>query len=196
MNILFDPNVAYLLLVSGFLLAILSLFAPGTGVIEIGALFLLVLAGFSIASQSINWWALALLLVGVVPFLFALRRSRRILFLVLALASLIIGSTFLLTTPEGNPAVNPFLAAVTSITSGGTVWLISRRLLDAIARPVVSSSYVVGKTGEARTDILGEGAVYVGGEEWTARSRTFIPAGSTVVVRSQEGLVIEVELKS
>lgn len=196
MNILFDPNVAYLLLVSGFLLAILSLFAPGTGVIEIGALFLLALAGFSIASQSINWWALALLLVGVVPFLFALRRSRRILFLVLALASLIIGSTFLLTTPEGNPAVNPFLAAVTSITSGGTVWLISRRLLDAIARPVVSSSYVVGKTGEARTDILGEGAVYVGGEEWTARSRTFIPAGSTVVVRSQEGLVIEVELKS
>ncbi len=196
MNILFDPNVAYLLLVSGFLLAILSLFAPGTGVIEIGALFLLAMAGFSIASQSINWWALVLLLVGVVPFLLALRRSRRILFLILALASLIIGSTFLITTPEGQPAVNLLLAAVTSILAGGTVWLISHRVLDAIARPVVSSSYVVGKVGEARTDILGEGAVYVGGEEWTARSRTFIPAGSTVVVKSQDGLVIEVEMKS
>jgi membrane-bound serine protease (ClpP class) len=196
MNILFDPNVAYLLLVSGFLLAILSLFAPGTGVIEIGALFLLAMAGFSIASQAINWWALALLLVGVVPFLLALRRSRRILFLVLALASLIIGSTFLITTPEGQPAVNLLLAAVTSILAGGTVWLISHRVLDAIARPVVSSSYVVGKVGEARTDILGEGAVYVGGEEWTARSRSFIPAGSTVVVKSQDGLVIEVEMKT
>jgi membrane-bound ClpP family serine protease len=196
MNILLDPNVAYLLLVAGFLLAILSLFAPGTGVVEIAALFLLAMAGFSIASQSINWWALVILVVGVIPFLLAMRRSHRILFLVLALASLILGSTFLITTPEGYPAVNPFVAAVTSILVGGTVWLISHRLLDAIARPVVSSSYVVGKTGEAKTDILGEGAVYVGGEEWTARSRSFIPAGSTVVVRSQEGLVIEVEMKS
>jgi membrane-bound serine protease (ClpP class) len=196
MNILFDPNVAYLLLVGGFLLATLSLFAPGTGVIEIGALFLLALAGFSIANQLINWWALVVLLVGVVPFLLALRRSRRILFLVLALASLIIGSTFLIITPEGYPAVNPFVAAVTSILVGGAIFMISRRVLDAIARPVVSSSYVVGKTGEAKTDILGEGSVYVGGEEWTAHSRTFIPAGSTVVVRSQEGLVIEVEMKS
>ncbi len=196
MNILFDPNVAYLLLVGGFLLAILALFAPGTGLLEIGALFMLVLAGFSIASQPFNWWALAILLLGVVPFILALRRSRRILYLILALASLIIGSIFLITTPEGYPAVNPFVAVVTSVLVGGTVWLISHRLLDALARPVVSSSYVVGKTGEARTDILGEGAVYVGGEEWTARSRTFIPAGSTVVVRSQEGLVVEVEMKS
>jgi membrane-bound ClpP family serine protease len=196
MNILFDPNIAYLLLVSGFLLAILSLFAPGTGVIEIGALFLLALAGFSIANQAINWWAMVILLVGVVPFLLALRRSRRILFLVLALASLIIGSSFLIITPEGYPAVNPVLATVTSILVGGTVWLISHRLLDAMARPVVSPSNVVGKTGEAKTDILAEGSVYVGGEEWTARSRAFIPAGSTVVVKSQEGLVIEVEMKS
>jgi len=196
MNILYDPNVAYLLFVGGFLLAILALFAPGTGLLEIGALFMLVLAGFSIASQPFNWWALVILLLGVVPFILALRRSRRILFLVLALASLIIGSVFLITTPEGYPAVNPFVAVVTSVLVGGTVWMISHRLLDALARPVVSSSYVVGKTGEARTDILGEGAVYVGGEEWTARSRTFIPAGSAVVVRSQEGLVVEVEMKS
>ncbi len=196
MNILYDPNVAYLLLVGGFLLAILALFAPGTGLLEIGALFMLVLAGFSIASQPFNWWALVILLLGVVPFILALRRSRRTLFLILALASLIIGSVFLITTPEGYPAVSPFVAVVTSVLVGGTVWMISHRLLDALARPVVSSSYVVGKTGEARTDILGEGAVYVGGEEWTARSRTFIPAGSTVVVRSQEGLVVEVEMKS
>jgi membrane-bound serine protease (ClpP class) len=196
MNILFDPNIAYLLLVSGFLLAILSLFAPGTGVIEIGALFLLALAGFSIANQAINWWALVILLVGVAPFLLALRRSRRILFLILALVSLIIGSSFLIITPEGYPAVNPVVATVTSVLVGGTVWLITHRLLDAMARPVVSSSNVVGKTGEAKTDILAEGSVYVGGEEWTARSRTFIPAGSTVVVKSQEGLVIDVEMKS
>ena len=53
MSFLFDPNVAYLLLVGGFLLAILALFAPGTGLLELGAMAMLVLAGFSIASQNV-----------------------------------------------------------------------------------------------------------------------------------------------
>ncbi len=45
MEILIDPNVAYLLLVVGIVLVIMALFAPGTGVLEIGALFVLFLAG-------------------------------------------------------------------------------------------------------------------------------------------------------
>jgi membrane-bound ClpP family serine protease len=195
MNFLIDPNFAYLLLVCGFLLAILALFAPGTGLIELGALALLVLAGFSIASQSFNLWALLILILGVIPFILALRRWHRWLFLVLALADLTLGSVFLITTPAGLPAVNPFLALFTTVLTGGFVWFIARRLLDAITRPVANISRVVGLSGEAHTDILGEGSVYVGGEEWSARSATFIPAGSPVVVKSQDGLVIFVELK-
>ena len=37
MEFLLDPNVAYLLLVVGTVLAIMALFAPGTGVLEVGA---------------------------------------------------------------------------------------------------------------------------------------------------------------
>ena len=48
MNLLFDPNVAYLLLVIGLIVAILALFAPGTGVLEVGAIFMLFLAGYGI----------------------------------------------------------------------------------------------------------------------------------------------------
>jgi len=51
-------------------------------------------------------------------------------------------------------------------------------------------------TGEARTDILAEGSVYVNGEDWSARSKTLIPAGSKVLVLRRNGLVLEVELKS
>ena len=196
MNFLIDPNFAYLLLVGGFLLAILALFAPGTGLIEIGALAMLVLAGFSIAAQSFNLWALLILILGVIPFILALRRSRRWIFLVISLAALTLGSVFIITTPAGLPAVNPFLALITSAVAGGFLWLITSRMLDAIARPVAPISRVVGQTGEATTDILGEGSVYVGGEEWSARSASFIPAGTPVVVKSQEGLVIVVEMKA
>jgi membrane-bound serine protease (ClpP class) len=196
MNFLFDPNVAYLLLVGGFVLAILALFAPGTGLLELGALFMLALAGFSISTQPINLWALIVLVVGVIPFILALRRWRNWLFLLISLVALIVGSIFLVANPAGQPGVNPILAIVTSLMVGPFLWLVARRIIDALARPVAKINRVVGKTGEARTDILGEGSVFVGGENWTARSPTFIPAGSPVVIKSQEGLVLEVEMVS
>ena len=193
MNFLFDPNVAYLLLVGGFVLAILALFAPGSGLLELGALFMLVLAGLSISAQPINLWALIVLIVGVIPFILALRRWRNWLFLVVSLIALTVGSIFLVAAPTGQPSVNPFLAIFTTLLVGPFIWLIGRRMIDAMDRPVQRISRVEGKTGEARTDILAEGSVYVGGEDWSAHSSTFIPAGSTVVVKSQEGLVVEVE---
>jgi len=195
MNFFFDPNVAYLLLVGGFLLAILALFAPGTGLIEIGALSMLVLAGFSIASQTYNVWAVIVLILGVIPFILALRRSHHWIFLVISLAALTLGSAFLVTTPTGMPAVNPILAVVNSLLVGGFVWFASRKMLDAMARPVANHIRMVGKIGEARTDILREGSVYVGGEEWSAHSAGFIAVGSAVVVKSQEGLILTVERK-
>lgn len=196
MNFLFDPNVAYLLLVAGFVLAILALFAPGTGLLEVGALTLLVLAGFSITSQPVNGWALALLVVGVIPFILALRRWRSWVFLVISLLALIVGSSFLIATPTGAPSVSPVLAIATSLLVGGFLWVVGRKMIDAQGRPVARVERVVGKTGEARTDILREGTVYVGGEDWSAHSGVFIPAGSSVVVKSQDGLVVEVEMVS
>ena len=39
-DFLLDPNVAYIVLMAGALLALLALATPGTGLLEIGALFL------------------------------------------------------------------------------------------------------------------------------------------------------------
>jgi membrane-bound serine protease (ClpP class) len=190
---LLNPNVAYLMLVAGFLLAVLALFSPGTGILEIGALFLLVLAGYSIANQPINWWALILLVLGVFPFLLALRRSKRWWFLLVSMAALVLGSVFLIRPQDGVLAVNPWLAALTSAASIGLLWLIGTRGMEALRRPKASLDDVVGLLGEARTDVHMDGTVYLGGEEWTARSAAFIPAGSRVKAVRREGLSLVVE---
>ena len=44
MDFLIDPNVAYLFLLVGVLLAMLALAAPGTGFFEVGAFFCIALA--------------------------------------------------------------------------------------------------------------------------------------------------------
>lgn len=194
MNLLLDPNIAYLLLTGGFVLAILALFTPGTGLLEVGALFMLVLAGISLYNLPFNWWALVLLLVGVFPFLLALRKSRQWIFLGLAILALVIGSVFMFKQPGGAPAVHPVLAILTSSISTVLLWIIGRKGIEALsARPVHDLSQLIGLIGEATTSIHGEGSVYVGGEQWSARSVAPIPARTAVRVIGREGLTLVVE---
>lgn len=195
MNFLMDPNVAYLMLVGGFLLAILALFSPGTGLLELGALVMLALAGYGAANLPINTWALVVLVVGVIPFVLAVRRSRQWFWLIISLAALLIGSIFLFSTADGAPAVNPWLAGLVSVLVVPFIWLVGRKSVEALSRPAKSLAELVGAIGEARTDVFSKGSVYVNGEDWSARSMVLIPAGSKVRVLRRDGLVLEVEHK-
>lgn len=194
MNLLTDPNIAYVLLVLGIVLGVLALFAPGTGLLEVGALFALVLAGISASNMDINPWALAILILGVVPFIFALRKWRNWVFLGLTILAVVIGSYFLFSKPEGGPAVNLGLAIFVSLLVTAVLWVIGRKSLEAIARrPDIDLSKLNGMVGETHTSIFHEGSVYINGEEWSAWSEKPIPAGTHVKVVSRQGLVLEVE---
>ncbi len=194
MNFLLDPNVAYLILVVGLILGMLALFTPGTGILEIGALFAVFLAGYAVYSLPINTWALILLVVGVVPFFFAVRKFKQWYWLLPAIASAVVGSVFLFRAEAGSPAINPIFAIIVSVVSILLMWLIGIKSIEALRLdPAQDLGTLLGKVGEARTDILLEGTVYVGGEEWTARSEKRIPSGSQVKVTGREGLVLIVE---
>jgi membrane-bound serine protease (ClpP class) len=52
---------------------------------------------------------------------------------------------------------------------------------------------MVGREGEAKTDIIGEGKVFFQGEYWTARSANTIPKGAKVRILKVEGLTLVVE---
>lgn len=194
MSIFLDPNVAYLVLVVGFVLGVLALFTPGTGILEIGVLLALFLAGYSIYNLPINVWALVLLLVGVVPFLVAMRKSKRWYWLIPAILSIIVGSIFLFRLDSGAPAINPVLASIVSILATVFLWFIGRKTIEAMkARPNQDLSRLIGMIGEARTDISMDGTVYVGGEDWSARSEKKIRSGSQVEVIRRDGLILLVE---
>jgi membrane-bound serine protease (ClpP class) len=195
MDILIIPEVAYLILVCGLLIAILALFAPGTGLIELAALSMLLLAGYSIYHLSFNIWALLLLLVGVFPFILAVRQSGRMIYLVISLAALVVGSAYLFPSQAWwQPGVNPLLALVVSILAGGFLWLVARKGLEALTgRPLINMDKVIGANGEAKTAIYNEGSVYVAGENWSAHSQVPIPAGTRIKVIAREGIIVEVE---
>ncbi|MCB2178651.1 hypothetical protein KQH61_04465 [bacterium] len=195
MSILLDPNVAYLLIVAGFLLTVFAIITPGTGLFEAGALVLLGLAAWRVVELEINVWALIVLILGLVPFIFSIRKKNRTMYLGLTFVMLVIGSAFLFRAEEWwQPAVNPVLAAITSISAGGLMWVMTEKMVEAENKPLSHSLAVLeGAVGEARTEVYQEGSVYVHGEMWTATSDTPIAAGSRIIVLGRDGFILRVQ---
>ena len=77
MDFLLDPNIAYLFLLAGVLLGLLAIIAPGTGMLEVGAFFCLALAGYAVYNLSFNLWALIVLVLSVIPFIYAIQKPKR-----------------------------------------------------------------------------------------------------------------------
>jgi membrane-bound serine protease (ClpP class) len=194
MEFLLNPNIAYLFLLGGVLLAMLSLASPGTGLFEIGAFFCLVLAGYAIYNLSFNWWALLLLGLSIIPFVYAIQKPKREPFLALSLLLLVVGSIFMFPRTEDQAFVNPVVAIIASALVTGFSWIAVQKSLEASsAKPTHDLSGLIGQVGEARTRINDEGSVFVAGELWSARSDEPIPAGSSIRVLRREGFILVVE---
>lgn len=194
MDFLLNPNIAYLFLLGGVLMSMLALATPGTGFFEVGAFFCIALAGYGIYNLSFNWWALALIFLSVVPFVYSLQKPKRELFLGISIVVLIVGSIFLFPSQTGGPAVNLLVAFIASVLVAGFLWVaVGKSIQAAYTRPSHDLDALIGQVGEAKTKILDEGSVQVAGELWTARSVKPIKSGTAVRVVRRDGFVLIVE---
>ena len=194
MDFLLEPNIAYLILLGGVLLGLMAIVTPGTGLFEVGAFFCLALAGYAIYNLSFNWWALIILVLSIVPFIYAVQKQKREIYLGLSILLLVIGSVFLFAVDGWKPAVNPFVALISSGLLSVFLWIVVRKTAQAAgARPVHDLETLIGSTGEAKSNIHEEGSVYIAGEMWSARSNQPIPAGSSIRVVRREGFILVVE---
>lgn len=195
MEILLNPNTAYVLLIIGAVLTLLAILTPGTGALEIGAFLVLALTAYVVYNIGLNPWALVVLVASIFPFFYASRRPKRKLWLGISIAGVLLGSLYLFNAEGGwLPAVNPILAIFVSALAGGFLWLSTLKTLQAYQSPPHHDlQALIGQLGEAKTDIHESGSVQVAGELWTARSEKAIPAGATVRVVGREGFVLLVE---
>lgn len=196
MDFLLEPNIAYLVLLASVLLGFMALVSPGTGVFEVGAFFCIALAGYAVYNLSFNWWALVLVLSGVVPFVYAIQKPKRELYLGLAILLIVVGSVFVFPRSDERGGVNLWVAFAASLCVAGFLWIAVRKSVEAATvRPSHDLEALVGQVGEARTKVHDDGSVQVDGELWSARSEQEIPVGSPVKVVRREGFILFVEKK-
>ncbi|MFN2304962.1 MAG: hypothetical protein ACK2TV_14620, partial [Anaerolineales bacterium] len=77
MNLILNPDVAFVLLEFALLVTIFALLAPGSGVLEIVSLILLFLVGYSVANLPVNTWAIILVLIGIIAVIVMFRLKTR-----------------------------------------------------------------------------------------------------------------------
>lgn len=194
MNPIIDPNIAYVLLIVGFVLSVLALLTPGTGVLEIVGLFSMILAGYGIISTPSHNWAL-LILIPFIPLIFVYRKTKKDSFLILSIALVNIGSFMVFKSESGGFAVSPLVAFVVVLLNAPILWIVVKKIIEAIdTKSVFDPKNILGAIGEARSNIFQGGTAYVMGEEWSARSDVKIDKGEKIKVIRKEGLVIWVEL--
>lgn len=194
MELLLNPNVAYVLLMAGMVIALLAIVTPGTGALEVSAFFLLALVGYIIYRIGLNPWALIVLILSIAPFAYATRKPKRRLWLGLSLAVMLIASMYLFNTEGWLPRVDPILAVVISALAGGFIWVTVGKTLKAyMAPPSHNLESLIGQIGEAKTRVHASGSVQAAGELWSARSHEVIHAGQAVRVVGREGFTLLVE---
>jgi len=195
MEFLLDPNVAFVVLAAAFFMVIFALLTPGTGFLEILALALLALVGYSVANLAVNAWAIVLLLAGVVLVLIALRRCWKWYFLAGSIVCVIIGLLFVYQGAGSLLAMDTLLAMLLSLGMGVFIWIVGRNTSAAFnLSPSSDPDQVIGMTGKALTEVAAKGSVYVDGENWSATAENRIPKGSPIIVLERSGLVLKVRI--
>lgn len=194
MDLLLNPNLAYLLLMVGILLALLALLTPGTGLLELGSVIVLVVVGIQLFNIPINLWALGLVVVGAGIYVLAVIRRGDPVLLAAGLAITFIGTALIYRSETSLIAADIWLILLASLGEGAFLWVVTRKVLAAAESPPIQDlEALIGKRGETRTRVFEDGTVYADGEEWSARSSQPIPANSVVIIKAREGFTLVVE---
>jgi membrane-bound serine protease (ClpP class) len=188
-----DPNIVYLVLIFGLWLGVTASYMPGTGVLELLAVALLIGAFWLLGSTSAtNWGAVIILVFGVLSFIVMPFLQQQ--FVPLAVGGLILqaaGGWFMLpATP-----VSPVIIGLTVIAA-----LLYHRyalipiLEKARQQPLVDDDdALIGARGRVVQALNPTGTVNVRGELWTATSDKPLVAGDEVIVVERDGLNVYVE---
>jgi len=200
LHIITEPNIAYLLLSLGTLMALAELADPGLIVPGVGAAVAFALAFVGLGSLPVNWAGFGLLALSVVIFLVGLLTDTEPIVTFVGLVPFVLGSILLFSpfspTSPAMPVVqvSPWLIAVMAIMIVGFSFLVLQAILEAARlQPRAGAERLVGYTGTALTDLTPAGEVRVDLADWSAVAvEGEIRAGDPVRVTGIAGVRLQV----
>ncbi|MBD3633443.1 MAG: nodulation protein NfeD [Methylophaga sp.] len=194
LEIITNPNIAYILMMIGVYGLIFEFANPGSIVPgTIGSICLL-LALFSFQILPINYAGLALMLLGIALMVAeAFQPSFGVLGLG-GVAAFVAGSVMLIDTELPGYGVNIGVIAGVTVSTVAFFLMALGMVLRNRHHPIVSGQEeMIGSVCVADESFSEKGKVLVHSERWAARTRTPLQKGDKAIVKALDGLTLEVE---
>jgi membrane-bound serine protease (ClpP class) len=195
LNLLSDPNVAYILLLLGFYGIFFELTNPGAIFPGVVGALCLILAFYAFQMLPVNYAGVLLILLAIVLFVLEAMITSYGLLAIGGIVSLVLGSIMLFDSPM--PALRLSLSVVIPIAIiTALLFVLTFRLAYKAykRKPVTGIEGLIDMEGIAKTDITSEGGmVIVHGEYWSAYSDEFIKKDEKIIVEDVKGLKLKVK---
>ena len=188
---IFDPNVAFVLLVLGALGVYWEMHAPGLVAPGVIGILLVCVGAYGLYEDTPTWYGLTLIALAILLLTVELKYYTHMVSGITGTVLLALGAILLLQGPRRvAPALSIAVAAAFGVI---TIFLGLLGMRARKAKPITGLATLVGEIGVARTNIDPTGTVFVHGEYWQACSDREIPAGKPVSIERVQDLVLYVK---
>ncbi len=191
LNVLCNPNVAYLLMMAGILGLYVEFTHPGVFFPGIAGAICLLLGMTALQVLPINYSGLALIVLGIGLLVSELFVPSFGILGVGGIVAFVLGSLLLFDTPESNLALDPNIVYAAAATLGAfTMWVSYLVVRSQRRKPALGREGLVGEVGEVRQRIAGArgGKIFVHGEYWNAAAEEPIEVGERAEVVRVNGM--------
>src|SRR5262245_53769863 len=194
LNVITDPNVAYILMMVGMIGVIAELYNPGAIFPGVIGGISLILAFFAFQSLPLNYAGLLLILFGIGLMVAEIKIVSHGVLGVGGVLALLLGSLMLFEAPEVGFRVSWWVLIPTVGATAGTFLVVIAAGVRALGRqPMLGVSGLLGQTAVARSRLAPEGQVNVQGEIWRAiADEGPIDEGARVRIVDVQGLTLRV----
>ncbi len=197
LDIISDPNIAYIFMMIGLYGILFELYNPGAIFPGVAGAISLLVAFYSMHTLPINYSGAALIVLGIILFLLEIKINSYGLLTIGGSISLFLGSIMLINTDAWfefeDISLNVILPTVL-FTAAFFAFAIGAGLKAQLRRPVTGAEGIVGEQGIAFTKLNPSGQVKVQGEIWNAESLDGpLPKDSGIVVAEVHSLSLKVK---
>ncbi|WP_306537137.1 nodulation protein NfeD [Geobacter sp.] len=194
LDVIGNPNVAYVLLMLGFLGLFFELSNPGVILPGVIGGISLILAFFALQTLPVNYAGVLLILLALVLFIAEIKIVSGGMLTVGGVVAMVLGSILLFESPEPYLRVSWQVIAITVIAvSAFSVFAVTMAVKAHRRRPTTGGEGLVGEKGKALSAIDPEGRVFIHGEYWDAWSDEPLAEGEKVTVVAVEGMRVKVK---
>ncbi|MBS3945147.1 MAG: nodulation protein NfeD [Melioribacter sp.] len=201
LDIISDPNIAYILMMIGIYGLIFELSNPGSILPGIVGVISLVLAFYSLHTLPINYAGLGLIIFAIVLFIAEIKVVSHGLLTAGGIISFLIGSLMLINTDISYEFVHLSLSVIftsTILTAIFFIFAVGKGIAAQRKKPSTGKEGLLGEVGVALSDSGNNmsGLVMIHGEIWESESEAEIKKGDKVEVSGINNLKLIVQKKT